>query len=351
MDPVTHVTTGLLVSQLIPSPCRWLSALAGVLFALLPDLDYLLFWSDRLAYIRYHRGISHSLLMVPVAALTVAVLGQAVGGARWFRPLFFLGLAVLALHLLLDLATSYGTQLFSPFSPQKLTLDWLFIIDPYISGLFAVGAAAALVSPDWGRKVGAVCLALAGGYLLLCGFYHHQALALAREVYRREAAQGATTAALPQPLSCRRWQLIAAGPGQVKQALVQLPYLPFVQAARAAKETMVPATFTNPCPQAPAVSYQPPWDLQVLAWRAPSSPPVRLSPEAQRILSIYLDFARFPLLFWAEPWEDGVLLQWLDLRFSAPGHAYPFVLQLFLDSQGRLERWQVGGPCVDPRKR
>jgi inner membrane protein len=123
MDPVTHVAAGALISQLLPGPSRGWSALAGVIFALLPDIDYLLIFSDRLTFIRHHRGFSHSLLALPLLAFLGALAGRALGGPRWFRPLFFIGLAVVASHLLLDLATSYGTQILFPFSLKRFTLD------------------------------------------------------------------------------------------------------------------------------------------------------------------------------------------------------------------------------------
>jgi hypothetical protein len=36
------------------------------------------------------------------------------------------------------------------------------------------------------------------------------------------------------------------------------------------------------------------------------------------------------------------VLEWLDLRFSIPGRGFPFILQLRLDSQGRLQHWLIG---------
>jgi inner membrane protein len=61
MDPVTHVTAGVLLSQLLPGPSRAWSVVAGLIFPLLPDIDYILVWWDRLAFIRHHRGFTHSL--------------------------------------------------------------------------------------------------------------------------------------------------------------------------------------------------------------------------------------------------------------------------------------------------
>ena len=141
MDPLTHVAAGALISQVLPGPSRGWSAAAGVAFALLPDLDYFLIYADRLAFIRHHRGFTHSLLGLVLLALLGAGVGRLIGGPRWFRPLFFLGLAVLASHLLLDLATSYGTQILFPFSRRRFSLDWLFIIDPYLTALLLVGVS------------------------------------------------------------------------------------------------------------------------------------------------------------------------------------------------------------------
>ena len=348
MDPVTHVASGLLLSQLLPAPARGWAAVAGVILAVLPDTDYVLGFSSRWAYLRYHRAFTHSLLALPLWALLVAGAGRVLGGPRWFQPLLLLGLAVLATHLILDLATSYGTQLFSPFSRTKYTLDWLFIIDPYLTFILLAGALAALISPDWGRRAGAACLAGAVFYLLICGFYHHQALALARQVFYPEAQAGATVAALPQPFSCRRWQLIAARPGEVKQALVLLPFGAWPQVHGEIKQVQ-PVVAAASCPRAPAGDYRPPQSLVIQDWRAAAAPLPVYAPDAQRLLEQYLDFARFPLLARVISESEGFLLEWVDLRFTVPGRAFPFVLQMYLDAEGHLLQGEVGR-CQEPRQ-
>lgn len=348
MDPVTHVASGLLLSQLMPAPARGWAALAGVILAVLPDSDYVLGLSSRWAYLRYHRAFTHSLLAVPLWAFLGAGAGRLLGGPRWFQPLLLLGLAALTTHLILDLATSYGTQLFSPFSRSKYTLDWLFIIDPYFTFILLAGALAAFYSPGWGRRAGAVCLAGAAVYLLVCGFYHHQALSLARQVFYTEAQEGAVVAALPQPFSCRRWQLIAARPGEVKQALVQLPYRSW-DPAPGEIEQVRPVVAAASCPRAPAGDYRPPESLIIQDWRAAAAPRPIYAPEAQRLLDQYLDFARFPLLARIEPQKEGFLLEWVDLRFTVPGRAFPFVLQMYLDPEGHLLQGEVGW-CQEPHQ-
>ena len=74
---------------------------------------------------------------------------------------------------------------------------------------------------------------------------------------------------------------------------------------------------------------------------APAAPAVS-SPEAEAILATFLEFARFPLLCQADSQGGERLMEWRDLRFSIPGRAIPFVLQLRLDAQGRLRHWLLG---------
>jgi inner membrane protein len=342
VDPLTHLATGVICSQLISSPSRWWAALAGAILAVLPDLDYFFIFWDRLAFIRYHRGFSHSLVALPLFALAGALLGRFLGGPRWFKPLLILGVAVLLSHLLLDLATSYGTQLFSPFSRRRLSLDWIFIIDPYFTALLVVGAIGSLAFPFWGPRVGAGVLAMAAFYLLVCASYHHQALNLARRVFQAPDSQGQSVAALPQPFSCRRWHLIAASEAEIRQAFVQLPYTAALGSeAGGGQWEDLPVPRTPNC-LTPATAYQEPGHLTIQTWTpAPSATSV-YPPEAESILAVFLDFARFPLLCRAESQEGEQLLEWLDLRFSIPGRAYPFILQLRLDAQGRLRDWLIG---------
>jgi inner membrane protein len=342
MDPLTHVATGIALSQFVPSPSRAWAALAGLFFAVLPDLDYVLIFNHRLSYLKHHRGFTHSVPALFLFALAVAGLGRLLGGPRWFRPLLVIGVLVLASHLFLDWTTSYGTQLLNPFTRAKFTLDWMFIIDPYLTALLALGALATLISAGWGRTLGAACLGLAGAYILLCGFYHHQALNLARQVFPETIGDRPTLAALPQPLSPRRWLLMAAAPGAIRQAFVELPYWPLGVQARARPE--IPLSSDSQAPlRVPPATYRPPGDLEVFRWPAASSPATALDPEARRILATYLEFSRFPLLVANDPAAHGLTLTWLDLRFSVPGRTIPFVLQLQVDQGGHLAAWRLGG--------
>ncbi|OGR25557.1 MAG: hypothetical protein A2139_12750, partial [Desulfobacca sp. RBG_16_60_12] len=318
MDPLTHLATGVICSQLLPAPSRWWAAAAAAIFAVLPDVDYIFIFWDRLSFIRYHRGFTHSLVALPLFALAGALLGRFLGGPRWFKPLLILGLVILASHLLLDLATSYGTQLLSPFSRRRLALDWIFIIDPYFTALLMAGAIAVLALPLWGPRLGAGFLAMAGLYLMVCASYHHQALDLARRLFQDVNPGARTVAALPQPFSCRRWQLIAAGPAEIQQAFVQLPFEAALGLGPGGgKAAAVSVARSLHCP-VPAIPYQAPGHLTVQTWNPVPAAAIVYSPEAEAILASFLEFARFPLLCRAQSQSGEQLLEWLDLRFSVP---------------------------------
>jgi inner membrane protein len=349
MDPVTHIVTGVALSQFVPAPSRVWAAAAGFFFAILPDLDYITTFNSRLSYLKHHRGFTHSVFALFLFVFLIAGLGRLLGGPRWFKPLLILGFVVLASHLFLDWTTSYGTQLLNPFSRAKLSLDWVFIIDPYLTALLAAGALATLISTGWGRSVGAACLGLSVAYILMCGFYHHQALNLARQVFSHPNRDNAKIVALPQPFSPRRWLLMAESSGEVRQAFVELPYWSGGGKVPAPREIPVQINLRTP-PRVPPAAYNPPAALEVYLWQAAPSPAVNLTPASRRLLDTYLAFSRFPILVANDHVPGGIILTWLDLRFSVPGRTIPFVLQVDLDDKGRLAAWQIGGSRLPANK-
>jgi membrane-bound metal-dependent hydrolase YbcI (DUF457 family) len=311
--------------------------LAAAGFALLPDLDVFLILFDHVSYLRHHRGLSHSLLIQPGFALLGGLLAWRLGGRRWLRPMFLLGLAVLASHLLLDTATSYGTQLLSPLSRRKFTLDLLFIIDPWLTLMLLPGVAAA-ARRQAPRELTALSLGLSAGLLLVCGFYHHEALKLARQIGGPEAVK---IAALPQPFSWRRWHLLTDSPAGLREAFVELPWLPGKD-----RPGLGPHAQVSPLPasepRTPEVAFGPPGELVVVHWPHRTLG-VELSSQAAGFLELFQEFARFPHLAAAARHHGRVSATWVDLRFSFPGQAFPFALTLDLDQQGGLVAWDWGG--------
>lgn len=154
------------------------AALAGLAAGLLPDADIALrSASDPLFTLEYHRQFTHSLAFSPIIALLAA--GFAVGLYRLFNKrcdwkilLFPAWLAGLS-HIFCDVWTSYGTQVWWPFSGERVALDWISVIDP----LFTVPLAAcvALALRYGNRKAAASGLAWGAVYLTFCVIQQHRA--------------------------------------------------------------------------------------------------------------------------------------------------------------------------------
>lgn len=151
MDSITQVLLGAVTAQLgfrqrIGKDASWVAAGS----ALLPDLDLLAGPILSLTGVEHtdsdmfmmHRGMSHSLLLVPFLGFVIAVMWwrfrqtynkrNEKSGKVSANPFWLLYLCVLAALFsapLLDLFTSYGTKLFSPISNKRFAIDALPIVD------------------------------------------------------------------------------------------------------------------------------------------------------------------------------------------------------------------------------
>lgn len=129
----------------------WAATLGGIF----PDGDIVLefFNRDGLGIIERHRGVTHSFLCLPLWALALAAL------TRWFcrrreiacpsfAALTAIYAAGIALHIFLDLITSFGTMIWAPLSAARVSWDLVFIIDLVLTGIVLLPQVAAWVHGD-----------------------------------------------------------------------------------------------------------------------------------------------------------------------------------------------------------
>ena len=104
----------------------------GIFFGTLPDLDILAYpWLEPAARLGWHRGLSHSILAMVLAAAVFGWLlaklhrkkGVTQKQATWFVFTTWLT------HVLIDAFNSYGTQVFEPFSSYRAAFNNMAIID------------------------------------------------------------------------------------------------------------------------------------------------------------------------------------------------------------------------------
>ncbi|KEY60061.1 metal-dependent hydrolase [Serratia sp. DD3] len=148
MDSLTQIVLGSSVAALVVPPShRRRAILAGGVLGTLPDLDVLwfnVFGSDAVTEVTWHRGPSHSLLVLTVLGLLLWRLLKSRSSLIQSSPLQWLLAIWLALitHPLLDAFTVYGTQLLWPMKIPPVMWATIFVIDPLYTMPLLIGVVA-----------------------------------------------------------------------------------------------------------------------------------------------------------------------------------------------------------------
>ena len=137
MDSITHLVAGALTPLAFRRmPRRGLVVAFGIFAGELPDIDVLVGGTASAeALFTIHRGITHALVYQPVLALALVLpmyLFMSVRDSRHVPRLgtmFAAALLGLYIHLYLDCMTTFGTQIFLPFSAYRVALPAMFIVD------------------------------------------------------------------------------------------------------------------------------------------------------------------------------------------------------------------------------
>ena len=133
MDPLSQGTVGAAFAQSAADKNNIFKiGVIGFLAGLAPDLDVLIQSStDPILFLEYHRQFTHSLFFIPFGSLFVAfMLFPLFKKSMSIKTVYFASFLGYATHGLLDACTSYGTQLFWPFSNERVTWNNISIIDP-----------------------------------------------------------------------------------------------------------------------------------------------------------------------------------------------------------------------------
>ncbi len=282
---------------------------------MLPDADYVLrLFSDTL-YLRYHRGITHSILLLPLWAwLCYSLLPHR----RDRNPrLPWLIAVVLATHIMLDLVTSFGTMILAPFSDWRATFDLVFIIDPLFSGTLLLPLILMAIFRRHARALALTGMVAMSGYLGLALANHAEALKIAREAH----PDATGIHALPQPFSPFRWQLIASYPRHEFRAFVDL-WPGFIGTA-----ALFPAPFIQEHASGLTTDRKLRWQ-RLTALRAVQGL------DGLPGVDFYRWFARFPVLLH----RDAHAIELADLRFDT-GTSGESAFRLYIETGDRPRAW------------
>jgi len=324
MDPFTHALGGYAIARAVPRsplPRAWLWRLT--LLAMAPDADYVLRLISDAAYLHYHRGVTHSILMLPLWAWLALSLFPRRREAYPLLP-WLIG-AVIACHIVFDLITSFGTMIFAPISDARIAWDLVFIIDPLFSAMLAIPLLLGLWLRRHQRALAACALIATGLYLSLTLYNHQRAL----DITRAQFPEASAVNALPLPFSPFHWHLIASFPGHYMQAAVNL--LPGFSGSGA----FFAPSFTHRF-LAPLRAYsRPEWARRPAMAEMPGV-------EDLEEMKFFRWFARFPAVMQ----QDERRMEIGDMRFGAGlWRPYPFSLHIEREPQPSAQlKWNVSKP-------
>jgi len=124
------------------------SLLIGAIAGTLPDLDVFLalFFIDIEFLTIHHRGLSHSILLAIVLSLILGYVFYRVykkkQSFKGWSAAFFLAIMT---HSILDLCTTYGTKLLSPFSSYLFSTNNIHVFEPFYTIILLIGTLILLL--------------------------------------------------------------------------------------------------------------------------------------------------------------------------------------------------------------
>ncbi|WP_426449395.1 metal-dependent hydrolase [Paenibacillus sp. S-38] len=134
MDTITHTLFGLTLYGSVDKTGMTKTERRALLFTTvagsqIPDIDVISSWWDTAGrYQMWHRGLTHSVFLVPVWAALLAGLVRLfakVRGWSWF----VIALIAVFIHDTSDLFNAWGTGYFEPFSTMRITFGTIPIVD------------------------------------------------------------------------------------------------------------------------------------------------------------------------------------------------------------------------------
>jgi membrane-bound metal-dependent hydrolase YbcI (DUF457 family) len=369
VDNITHGLAGALLAQAgLRQRYGRVATVALVVGVELPDLDFVFDFAGPIVGFQYHRGITHSFVGGFGLALLGAVFSYVILRYRcYWRVVGLLYLGVL-LHIWMDYLTSYGTQILLPFDAGRYTADAVFIIDYFYTGIIVVAlllirlvrqqrhvryrtasllwlliGAGLWVGTPWFVPQRLLFMALRGLGMHLMLFA--VLVALCTHIGRRWRAEHAVVVGrcgigalaaymalciLNHAIVMQRFAAaLASQHGAVQQvSAIPLPGGPFTW--RAIADTPAAYFVSHVTLLPPAIAAP-----QTVA-KAPNQPVVQATSD-YRLVQIFRDFARFPVVEYEQQGEQQVV-RYFDLRFTGYGRERSwFDLEVRFDSAGQVQ--------------
>lgn len=225
MDSLTQAVLGATIQGALLG--RWQgrrALLYGAILGTLPDLDVLIDYGDAVADMTYHRGFSHSLLVLSALALLITLLARRLRPNPGYstRRLFLAIWLALITHPLLDAFTSYGTQLLWPIPVPPVSWSSVFIIDPLYTLPLLTAVIVGLLRdlrerPQW---LAVSALGLSSLYLAFTVAGKWMAEQKVEQVLAQRGIQAEQLFSTPTPFNSLLWRVIVIDGADYHETLV-----------------------------------------------------------------------------------------------------------------------------------
>jgi inner membrane protein len=313
LDTVTHGLVGVLASKSgFSQRVGEIATIAFVIGAVFPDIDIVVSIFGPEFSLRYHRGITHSVIVAPFFALILGAIIHRFSSYKNLRVLALMVALGIYSHIFFDLITSYGTVIFDPLSIKRYSWNLVFILDPFITLPVLAGLILCWRRKEWAVKVSLVVFVFISLYLIFC-FYTRQ-------------------------LNLERINDFAKGKSMdvIKSSVYPRPFAPFLWLG--VIETKE-AFYSGNLSIFSGVN-----DLEVIP-KSDENSYIKLASKLDEV-KLYRWFAEFPVSFYQN--ENGKhIVGFYDLRFRMLPNRFPFLLKVVFNKDGSLSGISLNGRSIE----
>lgn len=316
MDTITHGLIGALASRAgFYQKTGRVATVAFTIGAVFPDIDFVTWFLGPDLALRYHRGITHSVIAAPFFAI---LLGAIIYRFSSFKNLRFLTLMValgIYSHIFFDLITSYGTVIFDPLSMKRYSWNLVFILDPFITLPVLIGLILAWRKKETAFKVSIIVLVFLSLYLLVCLHTRDVSSERLAEFAKKRSFDVIKSSVYPRPLAPFFWMGVIETNNSFYKANLNLLKNDISDFQEIPK---------------PKDNYF-----------------IELAKGLDAV-KLYLWFADFPVTIYKNEHKDHIV-EFYDLRFSFIPDKSPFLLKVVFDEKGSVRNISLDGRFVKER--
>lgn len=336
MDTITHGLSGALLGRALSNRIKKLQPktfiLVGTIAAMFPDFDFLFILFGKENYLANHRGITHSIILMPIWAFLISWffawllknkhllhkdwVDETATEKEIIKELFFLSFFSILLHVLCDIITSFGTMFLAPVDRTRFEIGSVYIVDLWFTGIIVTGLLASWFVKKDQYLMSRIFLTILVGYV---GFTQH---------IKSEAEQ----------YGLGSLKMVHADPSKLTLYSVPMAFSPYnwsITAYDAEKEVYYTSEFNI---NAVKIFKDNTWKKTNRWGATESEQTVAKTAWSDPTFGIFPWFIKIPAFNSIIKNEQKVCVYFKDLRFTSPIGDNPFVYGLCVTKDGKKYR-------------